>query len=509
MKYKNPIIPGYYPDPSICRVGDDFYLVTSSFEYFPGVPIFHSRDLVDWKQIGHCLTRASQLPLEGCLPSGGIWAPTIRYHNSTFYMTTTNTTGGGHFYVTTKDPAGEWSDPIWVEGGGWDASFFFDEDGKVYFQWFEYEGEAGIYQTEFDITNGKHLTEPKIIWHGSGGRSPEGPHIYKINSHYFLMAAEGGTEDGHMVTIARSESVWGPWEPCPHNPILTHRSLDHPIQTTGHGDLVQDTNGNWWLVFLGTRPVGYPRYHILGRETFLAPVYWGSGWPIVGNHGTVELEMDGPVPTLHHWDWKEPLRDDFDCPDLDLHWNWVRNPSQKGYSLTDRSGWLRLTGSDVTLNDEASPTFLGRRQRYFRCLATTKVDFHPKAENEEAGLVVLGDHRHHYEIGIIQNDDQRFVFVRRGIGSLQAIVAQHSIPDSSVTLRVDADETWYTFSYAVGDDPLIELAKGETRYLCTEAGAAMFTGVYFGMYATGNGQTCQSPADFDFFEMQIKELWNS
>jgi len=505
MKYKNPIIPGYYPDPSICRVGGDYYLVTSSFEYFPGVPIFHSRDLVNWRQIGHCLTRPSQLPLDDCRASGGVWAPTLRYHDGTFYMTSTNTTGGGHFYVTAKDPAGAWSEPIWVAGGGFDSSFFFDDDGAVYFQWFEYEQPAGIYQTEIDIATGVHLTEPKVIWGGTGGRSPEGPHLYKIDGLYYLMAAEGGTEDGHMITITRGKSPWGPWESCPHNPILSHRSLDRPIQTTGHGDLIQDADGSWWMVFLGTRPVGYPRYHILGRETFLTPVIWEAGWPIVGDNGTVDLEMDGPLPNPDPWQENEPMRDDFDQPALGLHWNWVRNPSLERYSTTERPGWLRLMGSDATLNDEASTTFLGRRQRHFKCRVTTRVDFNPLAENEEAGLVVLGDNHHHYEIGITLKAGERIAFVRRKIGTLQATVAQQPIPNGLVTLSIAAHETWYTFSCAIGDDPLTELAKGETRYLCTEAGAAVFTSTYFGVYATGSGKPCRTPADFDYFDVEILE----
>ena len=183
MKYKNPIIPGYYPDPSICRVEGDFYLVTSSFEYFPGVPIFHSRDLVNWQQIGYCLTRPSQLPLDGCKASGGVWAPTLRYHDGLFYMTSTNTTGGGHFYVTAEDPAGEWSEPVWVAGKGFDSSFFFDDDGVVYIQWFEYQEPGGIYQTEIDIRSGTHMTEPKIIWNGtdnSGQKVGTGIYLYKM-----------------------------------------------------------------------------------------------------------------------------------------------------------------------------------------------------------------------------------------------------------------------------------------------------------------------------------------
>ena len=484
-------------------MGDDFYLVTSSFEYFPGVPIFHSRDLINWKQIGHCLTRASQLPLNGCWSSGGIWAPTIRHHNGIFYMTTTNTTGGGHFYVTATDPAGEWSEPIWVEGAGWDASLFFDDDDKVYFQWYVYP--LGIHQTEIDIATGKHITTPRIVWEGNGGRSPEGPHLYKIADHYYLMAAEGGTEDGHMVTIARSSNIWGPWKSCPRNPILSHRSLDRPIQTTGHGDLVQAPDSSWWMVFLGTRPVGYPRYHLLGRETFLAPVIWENGWPVVGNNGTIDLEMDAPIPAAHPWNEIETLRDDFDSSSLGFHWNWIRNPDPTRYSLTLRPGWLRLNGAESTLDDLTSPTFLGRRQRHLKCRVTTLLDFHLQDENEEAGLVALGDNKHHYEIGISLRSGERSVFVRRRIESLQAVVARHSIPDEQIQLRVDAEEAWYIFSYKTVDGEWIELARGETRYLSSEAGAAMFTGTYFGMYATGNGKPSPTPADFDWFDYEIME----
>jgi alpha-N-arabinofuranosidase len=504
MKYKNPIIPGFYPDPSICRRGDDYYLVTSSFEYFPGVPIFHSCDLVNWRQIGHCLTRPSQLSLDNCWASGGIWAPTIRYHNGVFYMATTNTTNGGHFYVTAEDPAGEWSEPIWVEGAGWDASMFFAEDGIVYWTW--YDHTTGILQAEIDIRSGELTTQPRILWSGTGGRSPEGPHLYKFFDRYYLLVAEGGTEDGHMISIARGESPWGPWEACPYNPILSHSSLDHPIQTTGHGDLFQAPDGSWWVVFLGTRPVGYPRYHILGRETFLAPVVWEDGWPIIGNNGTIEPEMDAALPPAHPWDETEPLRDDFEASTFGLHWNWLRNPEMNNYSLTDRPGWLRLMGSCTTLDETSSPTFIGRRQRHLACRVSTELDFNPQGDNEEAGLVAMGDNRHHYEIGITQKEAERIIFVRRKIGTLQATVSQQPLPDGNVTLSIKADETWFTFSFAIDDDPATELARGETRYLCTESGAAMFTGTYFGMYATGNGRPSRSPADFSWFNYEILGL---
>ena len=213
LTYQNPILPGFYPDPSICRVGEDYYLVNSSFEFFPGVPLWHSRDLVNWEQKGYVLTRESQLPLRNGRTSGGIFAPTIRCHNGRFYMITTNVTDGGNFFVWTDDINGEWSDPVWIDHEGIDPSLFWDDDGKVY-----YAGtgryEQGIYQFEIDLETGKKLSDTKIIWKGTGGKCPEGPHMYKINSWYYLMIAEGGTEYGHKETIARSRSVWDRLSPA-------------------------------------------------------------------------------------------------------------------------------------------------------------------------------------------------------------------------------------------------------------------------------------------------------
>jgi xylan 1,4-beta-xylosidase len=276
--YSNPILPGFYPDPSVCRVGEDYYLVTSSFEYFPGVPIFHSRDLIHWRQIGHCLTRPDQLRLAGVPSSGGIFAPTLRYHDGLFYMVTTNVSYGGNFYVFTDDPGGAWSEPVFVQQGGIDPSLCFDR-GHVYFTSTGESSLMGIYQSEIDIKSGKKLTETRFLWSGTGGRYPEGPHLYHIGDYYYLMIAEGGTEYGHMETLARSQSPWGPFEPCPHNPLLTHRNESQsPIQGTGHADLVEAHDGSWWLVFLGFRPQRW-QYHHLGRETFLAPVTWSAaGW---------------------------------------------------------------------------------------------------------------------------------------------------------------------------------------------------------------------------------------
>ena len=507
MRYDNPVIPGFYPDPSICRVGGDYYLVTSSFEYFPGVPVFHSCDLVHWRQIGHCLTRAAQLPLEKRPPSKGIYAPTIRHHDGTFYMVTTNVEGGGSFIVTTKDPAGEWSDPVWLEHPDIDPSLLFDDDGTVYVT------SSGNQQSIVDIRAGKRLSDIRTIWPGTGGAYLEGPHLYRINGWYYLLCGEGGTDLGHMVTLARSSSPWGPFAPCPHNPILTHRNRGgHPIQATGHADLVQAHDGSWWLVFLGIRVPSdvYPPFHNIGRETFLAPVTWtDDGWPVVNGNGTVELAMDAPCLPPHPWP-PEPARDDFDAPALGLCWNFLRNPRAADWSLAGRPGWLCLKGSPVTLDEIDSPAFVGRRQQHVDCCASALLDFAPQHDGEEAGLTVLMNHRHHYEIALTRLDGRRTVIVRRRIGDLQAVVAREPAPDGPVTLIVKADTGKYAFSFASGDGTPRALAEAETRYVSKEV-AGGFTGVYLGMYATGNGRRSSGVAGFDWFEYRGDDTagnWN-
>jgi len=240
MKYKNPVITGFYPDPSVCRAGDTYFLVFSSFQYFPGVPLFESRDLVNWKQIGHCLTRESQVQLKGINSSGGIFAPTIRYHDGRFYMTTTNNTTNQNFYVWTDNIYGEWSEPINVDKDGIDPSLFF-EDGKAYFMsnGKDDKGISGIVQCEIDIGTGRKVTSGRSVWQGAGGRYLEGPHMYKINGKYLLLTAEGGTEHLHMIVCARGDSLFGPFESNPENPVLTNRNLGgYEIQGVGHAGFI-------------------------------------------------------------------------------------------------------------------------------------------------------------------------------------------------------------------------------------------------------------------------------
>ncbi|MEO7719927.1 MAG: glycoside hydrolase family 43 protein [Capsulimonas sp.] len=502
MRYRNPVIPGFHPDPSICRVGSDYYLVTSTFEYFPGVPIFHSTDLVHWRQIGYCLTRDSQLPLKTAGSSGGIYAPTIRWRDGTFYMVVTNVSGMGHFYVTAQRAEGPWSDPILVRANGLpaegiDPSLFFDDDGVVYFSC-----NAGM--STIDIETGSLRSDLKHVWTGSGGRYAEAPHLYKINGLYYYLLAEGGTEAGHMVTIARSVSPWGPYEACPHNPILTHRDRgEGSVQSTGHADLIEAHDGSWWAVFLATRvSAKYPNVHHLGRETFLAPVTWDSeGWPLIGNQGVVDLEMPAPSFMIaSEQDQEATSCDDFDTDTLALPWNFRRNPNPGDWSLSERPGSLTLKCIPVTLNDAAPLAFVGRRQEHFRCRFSACIAFDPRTATEEAGLTVIMNEEHHYEIFVRGNDGgERTVAVRRRIGDLVAVVAEDLLGDGDVILSIDASPEEYHFGCKVRNGDQKTIASGATRYLSTEV-AGGFTGAYIGMYATSNHHESTAFAHFDWAE---------
>ncbi len=347
-----------------------------------------------------------------------------------------------------------------------------------------------------------------MIWSGTGGAYPEGPHLYKIHGRYYLMIAEGGTEYGHMETIVRSETPWGPWEVCPHNPILSHRSTHSPIQATGHADLVEAQDGSWWLVCLGIRPQPFAKLHHLGRETFLSPVIWDEdGWPSVGNQGHLALSMKGPDLPAVSWPVPPP-RDDFDHPTLAVDWNslyWLRD---EDWSLTARPGYLRLNGNAASLDQGAGVAFIGRRQEHMQCEAATRLDFTPNEDGQEAGFTVWMNQAHHYEIAVTRREGQRSLIVRKRIGTLSAVVAHESLADGPVTLLVTATQETgafsahplvYIFSYSLAEGAPRELARGEAHYLASEV-AGGFTGVYFALYATTNGGQMNVPADFDWFE---------
>lgn len=504
--YTNPILSGFYPDPSICRVGDDYYLVHSTFEYFPGVPIFHSRDLVHWQQIGHVLTRPSQLPLEKMRSSGGIFAPTLRYYDGTFYMVTTNVWGTSNFFVTATDPAGPWSEPTLLDREGIDPSLFFDDDGTVYYIRHVGGGDGYIGQQVLDLKTGKLQGEMKKIWGGTGGVWAEGPHMYKKDGKYYLMISEGGTSYGHRVTIARSDSPWGPFEACPHNPILTHMDRpEHALQALGHADLVETPDG-WWAVFLGIRPQDGP-FHHLGRETMLAPVTWDSdGWPMFGNGGKVEVEMAAPKLEPHLWS-EEPSREEFSGDGLGLDWIFLRNPRDADWSLAARPGFLRFNGSAVTLSDQDSPAFVGRRQTGLAVSAETRLEFEPQRENEEAGITVRANDANYVDLGVTLHGGKKQLFLRKVLGGkVEAVEYRDAVP-GAVILSVAATPTGYEFSGGAdkGDTgSLTQIGAIETKQLSTEK-ASGFLGAVLGLYATGNGKASTTPADFDWFEYRVLE----
>jgi xylan 1,4-beta-xylosidase len=512
--FDNPIVPGFHPDPSICRVGADFYLVTSSFEYFPGIPVFHSRDLVHWHQLGHVLTDKRQLDLVGVPSSGGIYAPTIRYVDDLFYVITTHVNRGGNFYVTAKDPRGPWSLPVWLDNEGFDPSLLF-ADGQAYYL---RDGKGPdfshpqVHQTRLDLATGKPIQPFKVIWPGTGGVWPEGAHVYKIKDTYYLLAAEGGTEYGHAEMAGRGPSPFGPFEMYPGNPILSHRDRQgHPIQATGHADLVELPDGTTWAVFLGIRPQGdghggRSRLHHLGRETFLAPVTWTrDGWPVIGNAGAVELAMSSPGLPPHPFA-QEPARDQFDRSTLRATWNFVRNPDPRDVSLSERPGTLRLWGSPVTLDQIASPALIVRRQQHFNVRIRTQLEFVPLQPNEDAGLTIRANEDFRYDLTVRLGPgrtQRREAVLTSRINGVSTVVGRVWLGDGPVQLSVTAVEDSYRFEVQVGRKT-VTIGKLPTRSLAAEEiskpGRNYFTGVFVGLFATGNGQRSTVPADFDWFD---------
>lgn len=481
--YQNPVIPGFHPDPSICRVDSDYYVINSSFEYFPGVPIFHSRDLVTWEQIGHVLTRESQLSVKGGNIGGGIYAPTIRYNDGTFYMITTDV-AKGNFFVHTDNPRGEWSDPIPLKQQGIDPSLYF-EDGRCYMV--SNPGDA-IWLCEIDIKTGEQLTESKSVWRGTGGRYPEGPHIYKRDGWYYLMISEGGTEYGHMVTIARSRNIYGPYESNPDNPILTHINRitqTSPIQGVGHADLVEAHDGSWWLVCLAFRTHS-GMHHVLGRETFLAPVEWNDeGWPVVNGNGTIALDMSH-VKTLPQCGKRASIDWDFNNDKLGVEWNMIGTPVKKNYSLSERKGFLRIKASDVTLDMFGTPSFVGRRQEHLRFQATTKCEPHV---NGKTGMTIYLSPSAHYDIYTSNGK----VFVSYKLGAIHSEICVSDTTAQPMFFKVMGDNDFYTLLYSTDGMTYHEAARYDTKYLSSETNGG-FTGVYIGLFAEGSGYT-----DFDDF----------
>ena len=473
---QRPLIPGFHPDPSICRVGDIYYLVCSSFEYAPGVPLYRSTDLRAWEQIGHVLDRPSQLNVTGAVASGGIFAPTLRYHDGRFWMITTNMTDeGGHLLVTAEDPAGEWSDPVLIQGAtGIDPDLASDDDGTCYLTWaaFAPAGLGGISQAVLEPASGELLTQRRRLWQGTGGQHPEGPHLYRIGDLWYLLIAEGGTEAGHAVTIARGPAPWGPFEPSPDNPLITARGTDAPVQNTGHADLVQRPDGSWAMVYLGVRPRGAsPKWHVLGRETFGADITWADGWP------RLDTPIEPATPAM------DLMFERLDGPVLPHSWVSPGRFPADAFGHHDGSWLLTAAGEDPAADDLS---FVGRRQEHLYARMTAVVR---AAADAVGGLSVRIDGRHHLDLEVGGN----LVQAVAQIGEIRSVLREVTLDagaDVTLELRMEA-APGSVFSTLlgpdrvvagyVGADGFIELGHLDGRYLSTEL-VGGFTGRMIGCY---------------------------
>jgi alpha-N-arabinofuranosidase len=515
--YRNPIIPGFQPDPSIMRVGKDYYLINSSFAFFPGIPIFRSRDLVNWKQLGNAIDRPTQFNFSGLGIARAVFAATLRRHGDLFYIVGTCVDCGSNFIISAKSPSGPWSDPHWLESvDGVDPDLFFDGNRA----WIAnngppagapaYSGHRAIWLQEFDLKKMKTMGPRSIIVNRGVDPSThpiwiEGPHLIKKDGWYYLIAAEGGTAAGHSEVVFRSKKVTGPYVPGPANPILTQRDLDparaFPVAAAGHADFVRSENGDWWAVFLATRPYE-SNLSNLGRETFLLPVSWYRGWPSI-------LPPKTPVPLVHarpslpqtliidrsHW------RDSFELKKLAPDWEMIRTPTETLYrtgatalsSATAGPGataGLSLQVRPVSISGSGNPSFLGKRQRHENAVVETEIRDTSLGAGECAGLVAFADERHHYFLGLCQMLQGPMVVVteRNGAGDpdegrIVASTAHSGAAGGPLRLRVSARGALYDFSYAFEGAawrPLLTNADG--TILASEP-TNQFTGTLIGVYA--------------------------
>jgi len=531
-KFYNPILAGFYPDPSLVKVGSDYYLINSTFAYFPGIPIFHSIDLVSWRQIGHVLDRPEQLNLDGFGVSRAIFAPAIKYHKGIFYVTCTLVDGGGNFVVTATNPAGPWSNPTWLpQVNGIDPSIFFDDDDKAYLLYNsdapdnkpQYDGHRTIRMYEFDYKNLKVVGENKILVNGGADFSKkpiwiEGPHIYKRGGFYYLIPAEGGTAEDHSQVVFRSKNVDGPYVAWEKNPILTQRHLDpkrkNPVTCTGHAAFVETDRGDWWAVFLACRPYEpfEENFYNTGRETFMAPVKWTEdGWPII-NPDFEEVQYSYPVPISPKEKLEIPLngnftlRENFDSETLPFYWIYLRTPHEKWYSLSDEKGSLKMKLRPETVSGTLNPSFIGRRQQHQHASASLSMRFDPKAENEKSGLIVFHDEGHFYYLCKSKEGNDNVVQLykasnKKESNNMELITSQKlGNEGGELQLKIQVEGKDFSFYYAEkpGDWKLLKDKVDATILSVKKAWA--FVGSVYAMYATSLGKLSENNTTFDWFE---------
>lgn len=511
-QFRNPILGGFYPDPANVRVGEDYYLVTSTFAYFPGIPVFHSRDLVEWTQIGNAIDRPDQLDFGSLGLSRGVFAPTIEHHDGLFYILNTCVDCGGNFLITATDPAGPWSDPVWLPDliDAIDPSLFFDAEGQG---WIlnngppegatEYQGHRAIWIQRFDPERQVTFGPRKVLVNGGVDFASkpiwiEGPSLIFRDGWYYLVCAEGGTAEGHSQVVLRSRRPDGPFEPNPDNPILTQRGLPAdrplPITSAGHADLVQTPGGDWWATFLAVRPYGDDRYNT-GRETFLLPVDWSGDWPRITAPDEVipyivarpELPASQPAPTPTSGAF--PVHDAFDGPDLPPYWMMMRNPRETWFDLTSRPGWLSLMPRPVGLGDNGNPSFLARRQQHMYASAETTLRWAPARDGDHAGMAALQSDDFWYAITVTQVEGRRLIQLRRRAGADQSpdgeVIASAPIEptDAPVRLRIVARADRYDFLYSQAAEGWTTLMADADGTLLSTRTAGGFVGAVFGPYA--------------------------
>lgn len=526
--FSNPIISGFAPDPSIVRVGEDFYLITSSFEYVPGIPIYHSNDLVNWELIGHALQEPGEVELQRVQSGSGIHASTIRYHDGTFYIVTTNNVDGRmvNFIVTATDPSGPWSAPHVLENApGIDPSLLFDDDGRV---WYvgnhmpldpEFPGQAEIWLQEVDIKEMRLTGKRHYLWRGCcQGVWAEGPHIYKKDGYYYLLISEGGTAYEHAMSVAISKEITGPYQNNPRNPVLSHRqfSYDYPITGVGHADLVELADGRWYSVALAWRLVE-GAHGLLGRETFLVPVTWETepyAWksekltfpvfaPLTG-----KVELRTPLPFAgKRQNEVASFRDDFDELKLRNEWNFRRAPLMTFHDLQSSPGALRLMLQSGSIGEGEQYSFIGIRQRHFQFEAVTATRFAPTADGEEAGISALLNDRSAFLLTAGKNDAGLSVRLSHNVDGERNEIAAAAVDTSNLFLKVTGDYLNYQFYYSEDGESWTAVGGEVDGKQLSPAvvGGYNYTGVYIGLYASANNRESDNYADFEFFQYSPTE----
>lgn len=500
FSYENPVISGFNPDPSVVRVGNEYYLVTSSFCYFPGLPIYKSNNLVDWKLIGYALHRSEQVDLHQTKIWSGIYAPTLRYHKNRFYIITTNTKHGRNMIISANDPAGPWSDPVTVPIKGYDPSLYFEDDRAIITWTGDYKESHGILQAEIILETGELKNDPVLIFHDPAYYGAEGPHVYKINGTYYLMIAHGGTAMGHRESIFRSKNLYGPYEYNPENPILRNTFYrSYTLQSTGHAELFEDHRGNWWMAFLGIRNFGgfAQQISLLGRETQLAPVAWHDEWPVMHNNGVIPLK----IRTSKLWEQpKQELiikTDEFRTPQLAPEWNFMNNPDSSLWELNNQKGVLILNGNQNNLDSHKQKALILQRQKNYFFEVETKLSFSPGSENHEAGITAFMARDYHYDFFVTKRKDKKVVVVRRKIDDINFEEITVPVKNQSISLKISGDPWQYKFSFQDGDT-LKELITLKNWFITIHTVGEYytgFTGMYLGLFVIGYG----NHAEFDYF----------